>query len=121
MAAAAAERSEERFAPRRHRRLRVVRGEPALELCRIERDDPSDHARVIGAAVLGAEQMIVAGMRRGEPQDRIAAGKNILLETKGWNVEAVDRVLRSHHELHRNTDGNMQLVDFATTAISSAP
>src|SRR5678816_437861 len=55
--------------------------------------------------------MVGAGPSRMEPCDGVAAGKNVLLDAKCRDEEAMDHVLRSHNDLDVAAGGNMQRVN----------
>jgi len=115
VAAVAAERAITLGAARRHAGRLLLSREPPLVIRRVEDDDAAQHARMIRAAVFGAEEVVVAGPRGGEPEHAIASGQDILLDAKLGHEEAVDHVLRCHDHLDGNADGNVQLVDLPCT------
>src|SRR5262249_3893381 len=75
-----------------------------------------DHARVVGSAILSAEQMIGARLGRLEPQVRVPARQDVSLDPEGRDVKVVDDVLGGHHELHGSAGGNVQGVDLSLPA-----
>ena len=86
---------------------------PGFILCGFHDLYGANHARVLGAAVLGAEQMIGAGLGSAKPGHGVTAGYHVLLDSKVRDKEAVDDVLRGHDQLDVAADGHMQRVDFA--------
>ena len=54
----------------------------------VQHDDTTGHARMIGAAVFGAEQMIDAGCARPERQVLVAARHHVVLDAEGRHEEA---------------------------------
>ena len=67
---------------------------------------------MVGAAVLGAEEVVLAHLGRREPGGGVAAGNRVLLGAERGHKETVDGVFRRHGEPHRPSHGNVQLVDF---------
>ena len=59
---------EQLLARLRHRALAGAAGEPRLVLGALHDHDPAHHAGVVRAAVLGAEEVVPAGLRGLEPQ-----------------------------------------------------
>src|SRR6476661_6762259 len=101
MAAAAAVASVLLEAAGRDARLHGLHAatlQPGGELVRLHDDDAAVHAGVVGTAVFGAKQMEFAGLRWREPDRRIAAGDDILLDAESRDVEAVDHVLGGHYQ-----------------------
>ncbi len=86
---------------------------PGFELCGFHDHDGANHAGMLRAAVLRAEQVVGPGSGRVEPGDCVTAGKYVLLHAERGDEEAVDRILRSHDELHVSADWDVQFVDFA--------
>ena len=82
-----------------------------LELGRLHDVDPAAHGRMVRPAILGAEQVIAADLRRLEPHRGIAARQHVLLHPERRDVEAVDHVLRGHRQLDRPAQRDVQLVD----------
>ncbi len=87
--------------------------EPRLEVGGLHRRDPADHPGVLRAAVLGAEEVVLAGLGRREPQRVVAAGNDVRLHAERGDEVAVDDVLGAHDQLHRPPDRHVQLVDLA--------
>ena len=57
--------------------------------------------------------MILARLRRREPLGRVTTRHDILFVAKAGHEEIVDHILRSHDQLHRLSDRNVQFVDLA--------
>ena len=102
----AARRTTRASSPRRPRK-------PGLEVGRLHHVDPADHARVLGAAILRTEEVVLAGLGRLEPERRVAPGQHVLLHAEGRHEEAVDHVLAGHHEADLAAHRHVQLVDLA--------
>src|SRR5262249_19530741 len=90
--------------------------EPCLERARLHDHDAADHLRVLRAAILGAEEVEGPELRGFEPERGVPAGEDVLLDTKGRHVKAMDDVLRGHYEPHRLAEGDVELVDLALAA-----
>src|SRR5207237_2945910 len=88
--------------------------EPGLILRRIHYRDRPGHRTVQRAAELGAEEMVCADLRRGEPEVGIRPGDYILVQAERWDEEAVDHILGGHREQDWAADGNVQLVHLPT-------
>ena len=73
VAGVAREILEQLAARGRQRAFGLTAAQPRLELARLHDDDLADHSGMLRAAVLGAEQVIVAGLGRLEPDLRVAA------------------------------------------------
>ena len=110
MAGGAAEFGENLLARRRERTGRAA-VHPRFILSRLHDYDGTDHAGVLGAAVFRAEQVISARLGSAKPFHGVAAGQHVLLDAKGWYVEAVNHVLRGHDQFHVPSDGYVQFVD----------
>src|SRR5581483_1947034 len=95
--------------------LRCAAGEPALILGRLHHYDFTDHSRMQGAAVLGAEQVIAASLSGTEPGGDVAVRQDVLLDAERGDVKAVDDVLGDHGQAHVAPDGYMELVDLPRT------
>ena len=48
-----------------------------------------------------------------EPRRGVAAGKHVLLDAEGGDVEAVDHVLRGHDHFYVAADRHVEFVDLA--------
>ena len=116
VAAAAPQAAEQIGAFGRKRPVRGLEPEPLLVGCRLHDDDLTTHLGVVGAAELRAEQMIGAGLVGLEPQGRVAARQDVLLDPQCRKVEAVDHVLGDHGELDRPVRRDVQLIDLALAA-----
>src|SRR5262249_19982429 len=99
-----------------HRFDLAVAPEPLLVLRRWQGNDLAAHARVVGAAVFGTEQVVHTRLTRLEPYRRIASWHHIHLDTKRRYVEAVNGILRGHDHLHRVPDRHVQCVDLPLPA-----
>src|ERR1035437_5278381 len=107
---------EEAFAilRKRHAAGRLLR--PLLVIRRRESGDGADHGRMICAAVLRAEEVILAGGRGFEPHRAVATGNHLALDAEVGDGEAVEDVLRDHGQLHGLSDGDMQGVNLVLSA-----
>ena len=70
---------------------------------------------MICAAILRAEEVILAGFGGFEPRFEITARQDVSVQTKVRDEETVDHVLRDESELYRPADRNVKLVDLALT------
>jgi len=96
--------------------------EPVLEVALLMHDDFGVHRGVLGAAVLGAERLVGARLRRLEPQVGVAVRQDVVLYAKSRHEEAVDHVGAAHFELHRAVGRHVQLVgDRGAIGVSEAP
>ena len=66
---------------------------------------------MVRSAILGAEQVVAADLRRLEPQRRVTPRQHVLLHPERGDVEAVDHVMRDHRQLDRPAHRDVQLVD----------
>lgn len=87
----------------------------------VEHHDLRQHVRVRLTAVLGAEDLVLARLGRGEPERGVAAGEHVLLHAKIGDVEGVDDVLRLHDELHRAVDRHAELVEDVAALVLELP
>ncbi len=100
--------------PGRRQRLALLRArvrQPVLVVARRHDGDRAAHHRVVGAAELGAQQMVAAGRVGLEPELRVAARQRFHLDTQRRNIQAVDDVLRDHADQHRLAHRHVQVVD----------
>ena len=67
---------------------------------------------MLGAAILGAENMIFARPRRLEPYTGVFPRYNILLHPKCGDKEAMNDILRRHRCCYCAIDGHVQFIDF---------
>src|SRR3982751_5885907 len=72
---------------------------------------PADHAGVLISAILGAEQMVVTGLRCLEPDIRVLSRHHVALDSKCRYIEAVNYILTGHGELSLLHSGDVQLVN----------
>ena len=68
---------------------------------------------MLGAAVLGAEKVVLSRLRGLEPHTRVATRDDVFLDPKRRDRERVDHILRRHGQIHRLIDGDVELVDLA--------
>ena len=101
-------RGQRRLADRAGGGLRARAREPALELGLRQDDDLAPHARVPGAAELGAQDVVPAQARRREPDRGVAPGHGVLLQAEGGNEPAVDHVARREHQPHRTSERDVE-------------
>ena len=76
----------------------------------------ADHRRMVGAAILRAEQAVGSGLGGAEPERLISARQNVVLDPEGRDRKIVDHILGCHQQLNCAIDRNMQLVDLVLTA-----
>src|ERR1700741_3219579 len=113
MAGDAGQLSKQPFASGRRVDLTDFAGKPSSIVRGIHDRDPPGHNSVIGPAVLGAEQTILADLGGAEPQGVVTARHDVHLDAEGGDVEIVDHVFAAHDELDVAIQGNVELVDFA--------
>ena len=114
MARRARELLEELFAARLHRAAReTAAGEPRLIGVLLHHVDGADHARMLGTAVLRAEEVILPGLRRLEPDRAVPAGNRVGLHAEGGDVEIVDHVLGRKRHLDGPAKRNVERIDLA--------
>ena len=92
MAGVARQLLEQRRAALGERAFAAAR-QPALKCGRLHDDHRPDHARVVGAAILRAEDVIGPGSRGLEPELHVAAGDRVDLGAEGREVQAVQDIL----------------------------
>src|SRR5205085_6795493 len=89
------------------RLLTFASSEPVIEFRRVHSYDPAAHARMVRAAVFGAEEMIATGLCGLEPHGRVATRHNVCFGAKRRNEEVVYDIFSRHDELDLATDRNM--------------
>src|SRR6266487_412849 len=62
-------------------------------------------------AILSAEEVICAGLRRFKPLSRIPTGHHVGLDAKSGHKKVVDCIFCGHNELDLASDGNVKLVN----------
>src|SRR5581483_9071942 len=110
MAGAASELLEKLFALRCHGAFGAAAREPVLKGSRLHRRNPTDHTRMLGPAIFGAEDVIAAGLGGGEPDVIVMTRNHVVLDAEGRDEEAVDDVFRRHGEADLAADGYMNFV-----------
>ena len=85
----------------RQRALHAAALQPRLVVRRLQHDHVADHAGVVGAAVLGAEDVVRAGRLRLEPELGVAPGNRVHLGAERREVQAVKHVLGADRDLDR--------------------
>src|SRR6266513_5482946 len=113
MTAAAAAVAKEAFSGKRDRFAWFTGVKPFLVIDWLHHHDPTDHSRMVCAAVLRAKKMILAGQSRLEPFTGVFAWDNILFRPKGWDEKTVDHILGSHRQGYGSTGRHVQLIDLA--------
>ena len=73
----------------------------------------ADHPGVLRAAVLRAEEVVLARLGRVEPERRVAARDHVGLHAERRHEEGVDDVLGGRRQPHGPPDRHVQLVDLA--------
>ncbi len=114
--AAAAALAEQCLALLRQRSVHSLIGQPARIIGGLHDIDFADHMRVLCATVLGAFDLVSAGVGRFEPHRFVSAGQDIVLDPECRNKEAVDHVLRGQHQPDGLVDRHMQRIDLALAA-----
>src|SRR5690242_12651878 len=84
---------------------------PGFVLRRLHNHNITDHARMLSATILRAEEVIPARFDCAEPGNCIAAREYVLLHAEFRHEETMDDVLRGHNQLDIASDRDMQLVD----------
>src|SRR5437870_13496085 len=97
-------------ARRGRRRTRMVLPRPRRVLLGRVDVEPAAHARVAEAAELGARHLVLAGLRRLEPDRDLVARHGVLLVAQARDEEAVDDVLRLQHDAHGLVDRDANVV-----------
>src|SRR6185437_3386570 len=96
--------------------MHALRLEPSRIIRPRHDDNLSCHRRMLKAAKLGALEPEDAGLLGLEPDRLERTGNDVVLDPEGWNEEAVNDVLRRHHQPDDLVDWNMQCVDLTLTA-----
>ncbi len=104
---------EERLASFERQRPFGMAIKPFLVVGRLHDVDGADHAGVVGAAVLGTEQVIVPRRRRLEPHGGITIRQHVHVNAEVGHEKAVDHVLRREQHLDGPPGRDVQLVDLA--------
>src|SRR5215475_4963753 len=68
------------------------------------------------SAILGAEEVIGARLRRSKPYRRVSSGDHLALYAKSRDREAVEHILRNHRKLHWPSCRDVQRVDLVLAA-----
>src|SRR6202162_4804897 len=87
-------------------------GKPRSIVGRILNRNPTAHYSVVGTAILGAEEMILANFGGPEPKGIVTSGHNVYFRAEGRDVKIVDDIFAAHDELDVPIDRNMQLINF---------
>src|ERR1700694_3890880 len=111
MAGNAAQFLKKLFAIRGHGTLRLAASQPGFKIFRLHDHYLANHAGVLGAAILGAKQVVGARLRGLKPDSRIAIGKHVIFHPEGGDEKAVDHILGNHGNLDRPSRGNVKRVD----------
>src|SRR4051794_4033436 len=97
-----------------HRGTAALLRQPALVIGLLHDIDPAGHQRMVGAAILGAEEVMPSHLGGPEPERRVTSRQHVLLDPERRHEEAVDDVLRGHPELDSLTYRHMQLIDLGS-------
>src|ERR1700712_1145333 len=116
MTSAAAEFAKQRAAVLCKRARGALLGQPCRLIRRFHRHDFTDHAGMIRAAIFGAEKMVMSGLLRLDFEVLVSAGHDVMLETERRDKEAMDDVLRRHHQPYRAVNRNVECVDLGLSA-----
>src|ERR1051325_9226577 len=92
-----------------------VAAEPVIKLARLHNDYRTRHARVVRAAVLGAEQVIRSRCRGFKPKRGVTAGHDVSLGSKCGHEEVVNNVFGRHDQFDLSSHWYVQLVDLAVS------
>ena len=71
---------------------------------------------MIGAAVLGTENLVATRFGGVEPKLRVTPRQQVLLDAQGRKVKAVNHVLGDHVQPHRAPNRHVQGIDLALAA-----
>src|SRR5579862_2890501 len=82
-------------------RARGPAAQPLLVFAGFHHVNPADHGRVLSAAILCAEQMILTRLSRLEPGGGISTRQHISFSAEGRNEKAVNYIFGGHRELDR--------------------
>ena len=99
-----------------HGALSLTAAKPGLEILGLHDHDFTNHGRMLGAAILGAKQVIGSRLCRFKPNRVVAIGKHVVLYPESRNKEAMDDVLGDHRNLHRPPRGHVKRIDFTLAA-----
>ena len=94
---------------------------PLFKIVRRHDDNLRAHVGMADAAVLGAEDVIVARLVRSEPEVGLHAGDAILFDAVRGDVEAMEHIDGRHDEPHRLSHRNMQHVALLAVVIVKEP
>src|SRR5437763_16970430 len=97
-------------AGRGRRRTRMVLPRPRRVLLGRVDVEPAAHARVAEAAQLGTRHLVLARLRRLEPDRDLVARHGVLLVAQARHEEAVDHVLRRADDAHGLVEGSVHVV-----------
>src|SRR5947199_2398944 len=97
-------------AGRGRRRTRMVLPRPRRVLLGRVDVEPAAHARVAEAAQLGTRHLVLARLRRLEPDRYLVTRHGVLLVAQARYEEAVDDVLRLKNDAHGLVDGDVHVV-----------
>src|SRR5579871_3789064 len=100
MTAAASQVAKEAFTRLHQRAAGLPAGQPVGIISRVHHLHMPHHARVIGAAIFGAEEPVRAYTPRLKPFSRVTPRHDVLFDSEFRQEEAVNHVLRSHGELY---------------------
>src|ERR1700683_364193 len=107
MARRASELVECSLAELHHRLACCAAREPSFVIRWRHNVNPSEHFRMVGSAILRAEQMIGAYFRSLKPQGRVTAWDDVLFHPERRDIEIVDDVFGGHGQLHWHAEGNV--------------
>src|SRR3569623_1156811 len=113
MTTAAAKRPEYALAVPRWRIRWPLLREPSRVVCSLHRNHFAKHPGMIGPAILRAKQVIVTRAADLKLNILITAGDDVVLQPQRRNEEAVNDILRRHHELDGAVDRHMKGIDYS--------
>src|SRR5690242_2303030 len=94
MAAAAPILPKQRLSLLGERLLNALVSQPLRIGGGLHDNDRPPHMRVLGAAIFGALDPVLAGLCRLEPDRLVLPGHDVMLDAKRRNKKAVDHILR---------------------------
>ena len=122
MAGGAGQLREELLARGNRTDVSALVGEPGGVFGGIHHGHPATHHRVIRAAILRAEKVVLADLGGPEPHGVVASRNDVHFHAECGHVKVVDDVLAAQDQLDVAIDGDVQLVDlFAPGGLLQLP
>ena len=112
MTGCASQLIKERLALLRHGAFAATLSEPGVEVVFVHHVNGSDHAGMLRPAILGAENVISADLRRTEPFSRVLARQHVGLGPERGHIEIVNHVFGRQRQPDIAIHRHMQLIDF---------